>query len=74
LPDAVTTSVSSVSPLMSTPFNCHWLPVGELLVSVTSPPAQKLVGPDAEIVGAVGAGSTCTAIAADSVAQPLASV
>jgi len=34
-------------------------------VSTTLPPAQKVVGPPAEIVGAAGIGLTVTAIGAD---------
>jgi hypothetical protein len=50
------------------------LPEPALLVSRTLPPVQKVVGPDATIVGAAGGGLTCTITGADSTLQPLPSV
>lgn len=41
------------------------LPVGLLLVNTTLPPAQNVVGPDAEIVGVAGIGFTVTTVGAD---------
>jgi hypothetical protein len=43
----------------------HWLPLALLEVSVTLPPAQKVVGPLGVIVGVAGAGVTVTAVDAD---------
>jgi hypothetical protein len=54
LPDAFTASVEAVAPLMARLFLLHWYPVTPLAfaVSVTLPPAQKVVGPEAVIVAA----------------------
>ena len=47
----------------------------ELDVSVTLPPAQKVVGPEAVIVGVAGKGFTVTTVAADGkLRHPLALV
>jgi hypothetical protein len=48
--------------------------VGLLLFRVTLPPAQKVVGPAAVIVGVAGNGLTVTTVGADVAEQPLASV
>ncbi len=48
--------------------------LGLLLFNVTLPPAQKVVGPDAVIVGVAGSGFTVTTVGADVAEQPLASV
>ncbi len=51
----------------------HKLPDADDEVSVTLPPAQNVVGPDAEIVGVAGIGLTVTTFAADGDdVQPLA--
>ena len=42
----------------------HKYPFPELEVNVTDPPAQKVVGPPAVMVGAEGAGLTVTVVAA----------
>jgi hypothetical protein len=47
-------------------------PVAEDEVKVTEPPAQKVVGPPAVIVGVAGSGFTVTVVAADAEVQPLA--
>ena len=47
-------------------------PVADEEVRVTEPPAQKVVGPPAVIVGAAGSGFTVTVVAADAEVQPLA--
>jgi hypothetical protein len=53
----------------------HKLPDAELDVNVTLPPAQKVVGPPAVIVGVAGNGLTVTEVAAEAVLwQPLAFV
>ena len=53
------------------PPGVHTLPVGLLEVKVTLPPAQKVVGPPAVTVGAVGRGFTVTVIAFEAAdAQP----
>jgi hypothetical protein len=44
-----------------------------VLVNVTLPPEQKVVGPPADTVG-VGSGLTVTAVGAEACEQPLASV
>lgn len=74
MPDTVATKVWPVAPVMIVPSDFHWFPLGELLVSVTLPPAQKVVGPPAEIVGVAGGGLTVTVVAAEVAAQPAASV
>ena len=48
----------------------HTLPVALLLVSTTLPPAQKVVGPLAVIVGVAGIGFTTTLVAALVALQP----
>jgi hypothetical protein len=48
----------------------HSIPVACDEVSVTLPPLQNMVGPFAEIVGAVGVGFTVTAIAFDVAEHP----
>ena len=45
-----------------------------LAVSVTEPPAQNVVGPDAEIVGIAGLAFTVTPVADDVAVQPVALV
>ena len=50
------------------------LPVALLLVKITLPPAQKVRGPPALIVGAVGFGFTVTVMPALVALQPLALV
>ena len=56
------------------PFD-HVLPVALDDVKVTDPPEQKVVAPPADMVGAVGAGLTVTAIGLDVAEQfPLATV
>ena len=52
----------------------HRLPVALLLVSVTLPPAQKVVEPPALIVGVAGFGFTVTVVLALVALQPLPSV
>ena len=42
----------------------HTLPLAALDVSVTLPPAQNVVGPEAVIVGVAGVGSTVTFLVA----------
>jgi hypothetical protein len=53
------------------PPGLHTLPVALLLVSVTLPPAQKVVGPPALIVGVAGFGVTVTVVPALVALQPL---
>lgn len=48
------------------------LPAAEEDVSVTEPPAQKVVGPPAVIVGTGGSGFTVTVTEAGAEVQPLA--
>ena len=43
----------------------HKYPTPELDVSVTLPPEQKVVGPEAVMVGVAGKGFTVTTVAAD---------
>lgn len=74
MPVTVATKVWPVAPLMIVPSDFHWLPVNELLVSVTLPPAQKVVGPLAATVGVAGSGLTVTFVGAEVTAQPAASV
>jgi len=50
---------------MGLPLRDHWLPDALLEVSVTLPPAQKVVGPPGVIVGAAGSGLTVTAVMAE---------
>ncbi len=50
---------------MALPLRYHWLPVDALEVSVTEPPAQKVVGPPALTVGVAGIGLTVTVVAAE---------
>ena len=53
----------------------HKYPTPELDVSVTLPPAQKVVGPDAVMVGAGGNELTVTSVAAEGkLRHPLALV
>ena len=47
---------------------------GLLLFKVTLPPAQKVVGPAAVIVGVAGNGLTVTTVGADVAVQPFTSV
>ena len=51
MPLAVAAYVGFVAPLMAPPLRDHWLPVALFDVSVSLPPAQKVVGPPALIVG-----------------------
>ncbi len=53
------------------PPGLHTLPVALLLVSTTLPPAQKVVGPPAVIVGVVGFGFTVTVVPALVALHPL---
>lgn len=46
------------------------LPLAEEEVKVTEPPAQKVVGPPAVIVGVAGFAFTVTTVAADVAEQP----
>ncbi len=41
------------------------MPEGLLLVNVTDPPAQKVVGPDAEMLGVAGTAFTVTVTGAE---------
>ena len=50
------------------------LPDVWLEVKVTEPPAQKVVGPPAEITGADGIAFTVTTVGADVAVQPFAFV
>ena len=52
----------------------HTLLVALLEVKVTLPPAQKVVGPPAVIVGVVGVGFTVTTVAVEVAEQLFASV
>jgi hypothetical protein len=63
-PVAVAVYVSAVAPLIADPSLYHWLPVAEDEVNTTLPPAQKVVGPPAPIVGVVGIGLTVTVVPA----------
>ena len=47
---------------MATPPRYHWLPVAEEEVSTTLPPTQKVMAPDALIVGVEGIGVTVTVV------------
>ncbi len=59
---------------MGLPLLNHWLPEALLEVSVTLPPAQKVVGPPL-IVGVAGIGLTVTVVAAEAaLVQELPSV
>jgi hypothetical protein len=69
LPVLLTVMLCDVAPP-----GLHTLPVALLLVSTTFPPAQKVVGPPAAIVGVAGSGFTVTLVAALVALQPLASV
>jgi hypothetical protein len=72
LPVAVALYVLLVAPPIGLPLRYHWLPVALLEVSVTLPPAQKVVGPPALIVGVGGIGLTVTVvIAEEALLQPL---
>ena len=44
------------------PSRYHWFPLALLELSVTLPPAQKVVGPDAPTVGVAGIGLTVTVV------------
>ena len=68
-------------PLVVTLFDCVVAPPGVqtlwvalLLVRVTLPPAQNVVGPPAVMVGVAGNGLTVTTVGADVAVQPLPSV
>jgi hypothetical protein len=64
--------VVPVAPEIGAPLTDHWLPLAALEVSVTLPPAQKVVALPALIVGVAGIGLTVTAVAADeALLQPL---
>src|SRR5258708_39926199 len=56
---------------MGLPLRDHWLPVALLEVSVTEPPAQKVVGPPGVIVGVAGIGLTMTLVVPAADVQPL---
>ena len=56
------------------PPGLHTLPVALLLVSVTLPPAQKVVGPPALIVGVAGFAFTVTVTFCCAEEQPLLAV
>ena len=51
----------------------RWL-AAEVLVNITSSPAQNTVGPSADIVGTPGFGLRTTLVAADVLLHPLAFV
>jgi hypothetical protein len=69
LPELETVMLCVVSPELQR------LPEAELEVSVTDPPAQKVVEPPAETVGVVGVGLTVTATAFETAeVQPAAIV
>jgi hypothetical protein len=68
VPEVFTVMLLVVAPLLQK------LPAALLLVSVTDPPEQKVVGPLAEITGVTSAGFTTTVVAALVALQPLASV
>ncbi len=53
------------------PPGLHTLPEPLLLVSTTLPPAQKVVGPPALIVGVAGTGFTVTVVPALVALHPL---
>jgi len=61
-PVVVAVKVWLVAPLIKEPSLYHWLPVAEDEVSTTLPPAQKVVGPPAPIVGIDGIALTVTAV------------
>jgi len=54
-----------VAPPMGLPLRNHWLPLAALEVSVTLPPAQKVVGPLGVMVGVAGSGLTVTTVATE---------
>ena len=62
-----------VAPPIGEPPRYHWLPLAALDVSVTLPPAQKVVGPPGVIVGVAGIGLTVTVVPAEVALQPLPS-
>ena len=65
MPDAFAVMLWVVAPVL------HTLPVALLLVSVTLPPAQKVNGPPALIVGVAGLGFTVTVVPALVALHPL---
>ena len=65
LPLVVTEMLCVVAPV----FQLHWALAPPEAVSVTLPPAQKRVGPPAEML-AVGAALIVTDVVADAAAQP----
>ena len=64
VPEVVTSIEEFVDPLL------HVFPVAELEVKVTEPPAQKVVGPLALIVGVGGFGFTVTVVEVEVAVQP----
>lgn len=68
LPEADTVMLCVVAPLL------HRYEAAAELVKVTLPPAQKVVGPLAVIVGTAGRGCTVTDVLAEVRLQPLALV
>ena len=65
MPVAVALYAWFTAPPIGLPLRNHWLPLVLLEVSVTLPPAQKVVGPSSEIVGVGGMGLTVTTVGAD---------
>src|SRR5205814_3027117 len=56
---------------MGEPLRSHWLPPALLEVSVTLPPAQKVVGPPGVMVGVAGMGLRTTLVIPAAEVQPL---
>jgi len=73
LPAAVATNDCAVAPPIGELLRFHWYDAAEEEVSVTLPPAQKEVGPEAVMVGD-GGGSTVTVVVADVPLQPVPAV
>ncbi len=63
-----------VAPVILEPASNHWYVVAEEEVSVTEPPAQKVVADPAVMVGVVGKGFTVTVVAAEVAEHPKAFV
>ena len=66
-------AVTEIEAVVAPP-GVQTLLTGLLLLRVTLPPAQKVVGPPAVIVGVAGNGFTVTTVGADVAVQPFASV